>query len=473
MRVTQFCLIALFFASLLAARGLSQAQKQTPATEQFAHLRDQENAALAAGDKQARLRVALEMQKLLNDAPDAVEVAAKAYALAGDAKNALTALGLFADLGQADDPLLSGKSKSFSAIEKLPQYQSILSRFAQNKLVISRAESAFVLSDPRLLTEDIDYDSKSGTFLLTSILEKKIVRLAPGQEAKDLAASPSHWPLLAIKVDAGRNLVWATEVALDGFTAAPKTDWGRSAVLCVDLATGTLLRRIESPAHTALGDMVLTSYGNPTVSDGDGGGVYEVSGERLERVDGGDFISPQTPAMHPDGQHVFIPDYARGIGILSLASKRVVWLNSDARPKYSINGIDRLYFDRCFLIATQNGTFPERVIRFRLDSALSKIISQEIIERATETLGDPTHGVVVGDFFYYIANSGWSEVDEHGDLKEGSMLTPARIMRFPVGDSFKVQKGDRRFPEAADHRRRTNALADLVRGQVLQAVRAD
>jgi hypothetical protein len=194
MRVTQFCLIALFFASLLAARGLSQAQKQTPATEQFAHLRDQENAALAAGNKQARLRVALQMQKLLNDAPDAVEVAAKAYALAGDAKNALTALGLFAHLGQADDALLRGKSKSFSAIEKLPQYQSILSRFAQNKLVISRAESAFVLSDPRLLTEDIDYDSKSGTFLLTSILEKKIVRLAPGQEAKDLAASPATGP---------------------------------------------------------------------------------------------------------------------------------------------------------------------------------------------------------------------------------------------------------------------------------------
>jgi sugar lactone lactonase YvrE len=47
------------------------------------------------------------------------------------------------------------------------------------------------------------------------------------------------------------------------------------------------------------------------LSDGDGGGVYRVPAKAatLQREDAGDFVSPQTPAMHPDGKHIFVPDY--------------------------------------------------------------------------------------------------------------------------------------------------------------------
>jgi hypothetical protein len=131
--------------------------------------------------------------------------------------------------------------------------------------------------------------------------------------------------------------------------------------------------------------------------------------------------------MHPDGKHVFVPDYARGIGILDLATRQVKWLN---QGEHAVNGIDGLYLDRGSLLATQNGTSPERVVRFELDSNLSRIVSEEIIERSEPMLGDPTHGAMVGDFFYYIANSGWSQVDEHGDLKTGAKVTPASIRRY-------------------------------------------
>ena len=47
-----------------------------------------------------------------------------------------------------------------------------------------------------------------------------------------------------------------------------------------------------------------------------------------------------------------------------------------------------------------------------------------------QTLGDPTHGVVVGDYFYYIANSGWDVLDEHGQFarrqKSARQLRDAR-----------------------------------------------
>lgn len=241
--------------------------------------------------------------------------------------------------------------------------------------------------------------------------------------------------MLAIKVDAAHNRVWATEVAMQDFTIAPKSDWGHSAVLCFELASGKLVRRMEGPGKTALGDMVLTTDGTPIVSDGENGGIYRVKGNQLERIDEGDFISPQTPAMHPDGKHVFVPDYARGIGLLDLSSKQVTWLDRAGKTKHAINGIDGLYFDRGWLIGTQNGTSPERVVRLRLSADLTEIESEQIIERSTPTLGDPTHGVVVGDFFYYIANSGWDVLDDHGELKSGAKLTPARIMRFRLEKS--------------------------------------
>jgi hypothetical protein len=69
--------------------------------------------------------------------------------------------------------------------------------------------------------------------------------------------------------------------------------------------------------------------------------------------------------------------------------------------------------------------------------SLTRVVSQEIIEQATTTLGDPTHGVIAGDYFYYIATSGWSELDQHRDLKPGSKLalcaSPSKVSTDGTG----------------------------------------
>jgi hypothetical protein len=40
--------------------------------------------------------------------------------------------------------------------------------------------------------------------------------------------------------------------------------------------------------------------------------------------------------------------------------------------------------------------------------------------------------VVVGDRFYYIANSGWDALDEQGNIKPGKTLTPGVIMSVEI-----------------------------------------
>lgn len=182
----------------------------------------------------------------------------------------------------------------------------------------------------------------------------------------------------------------------------------------------------------ALGDMPLAPNDDVIVSDGEGGRVYRLPAKAtvLEHLDNGEFISPQTPAMYTDGKHIFVPDYLRGIGVLEISTKQVRWLSMG--EGFALNGIDGLYFDHGTLIAVQNGTSPERVVAFDLDPSLTRITSETIIERSTNTLGDPTHGVIIDDDFYYIANSGWDVIDDHGNMRPGAKPSEPRVMRARV-----------------------------------------
>jgi hypothetical protein len=420
-------------AAILAALAWSA---RAGAIEDFAKLNDEARAARAAGDIVARERCIERIRGFLNDAPNAVRVAAQVYAEAGDRERMFAALDEFAELGQTDEGLIRGKSPSFARYATDPHYKALVARLTANAGLVLRSELAVEVPDAQLLAEDIDFDAKSQSFLITSVLADKIVRLGLDGKFTDFAHSPSRWPMLAIKLDARHHTVWATEVALNGFTAVPSEAWGRSALLAFDLDSGALRSRIEGPPHAALGDMVLARTGEPIVSDGDGGGVYRLVKNRLERLDAGDFISPQTPVLHPDGKHLIVPDYARGIGVIDLSEKEAsarsaVWLG--ATQHYAMNGIDGMYLKGTTLIAIQNGTAPERVVSFALDPTLTRVLSQQIVERATPELGDPTHGVVVDGYLYYIANAGWDQLDDHGELKPGAALSPARIMRYRIG----------------------------------------
>ena len=401
----------------------------TNVRDELAALRKQAHAEREAGDHAGYLRDTLKVRALLNNYPSAILSVARGYMEAGENEKALDALMEFADLGQADDAMLDGSNKTFAALAGSPEYTAVLEKFRRNEAPVSKAEKAFDLADAGLVAEDLDHDADLKSFLVTSVLKKKIIRVTRNGSAQDFAFSPSGWPMLAIKTDGKRNLVWATEVALDSFAVAPKADWGKSAVLCFDLKSGKLLSRVEGPPGAALGDMALDLEGNPIVSDGEKGGVYRLRNGKLQLINGTDFISPQSPAVSPDGRHAFVPDYLRGIGLLDLGTGEVRWLESNG---IALNGVDGLYFYRGSLFLTQNGTAPERVVRVRLDAAMTRVVSSEMIERATPTLDDPTHGVVVGDSFYYIANSGWSELDDHGQVKPGSKLTPAHIMLIKI-----------------------------------------
>jgi hypothetical protein len=413
-------------ALLLVAASLT-AEHTGSAAARLGDLQTKLRQSHQANDWQSNLASAVELKQLLNDNPDSLLEVARAELRLGDFGAAFRELEQFVRMGQSTD--LPTRSADFTPLLGRGEFAAIQDGMKANRTPVSLASTAFLLPDPSLLAEDVDFDPGSHRFFITSVREKKIIAVRSDRSIVDFARAPDGWPLMAIKVDSKHRLLWATEVAVQGLYFSPEQDWGRSALLCYDINTGRLLRRIEGPHGSSLGDMALTTNGDVVASDGDGGGVYLLTeaDKALKRLDGGDFISPQTPTMHPDGKHIFVPDYERGIALLEISTGRVQWLESAGR--FALNGVDGLYFHRGQLIAVQNGTSPERVVVFTLDATLTRIESERIIERSTATLGDPTHGVVIGGDFYYIANSGWDVIDDHGDAKPGTKPSAPRVMR--------------------------------------------
>ena len=407
----------------------------TSAKDKLQSLRLQARSERAAGQFEARLATDIAIEALLHHSAIGLESTAAAYVALGDTEQALTSLNRIASMGEADDRLRDGSRPEFVALNNDPRYRTVLERFTRNETPIANATTFLTMSDSGLVTEDIDFDSSTNTFLITSVLENKIVRVTMTGGTIDFAKSPSDWPMFALKIDNKRRKVWATEVAPDAFQRVPKTEWGHSALLCFDLDTGNILRRIKAPTPTALGDMVVLRNGSPIVSDGAGGGIYQLKGDQLVRIDFGDFVSPQTPALLPDETHILVPDYLRGLAVLNIRTGAVKWLNPNGKVPLALNGVDGFYRDGNFLLLVQNGTTPERVSRIRIDHGFTALEPGDVIERATPTLGDPTHGVIVRDDFYYLSNSGWDQLDDNGNLKPGGTFTPAYIMRFHLQGS--------------------------------------
>jgi hypothetical protein len=406
-------------AALFAIASLARADAGPVAIDTFKSLQQHLATDKKAADWGAFLADARRLKAFLNDAPTCDLEVARAQLQLGRTADALTEIRHFLAMGQTNTIL---DTALFAPLSK-----TIDAQLRDNRSSISLATTAFQLSDAKTLPEDIDYDAQSKRFFMSSVLGHRIITRDDTGHERSFAQSPHLWPMLALKVDVRRRRLWATEVALDGFTAVAAADWGRSVLLEYDLDSGTLLARHEGAPSSSLGDMALAENGDPVVSDGLGGGVYRLRNGQLVRIDHGDFISPQNVARCNDGRHAFVADYVRGVAAFDLETGATRWLST--HNLHALNGIDGFYCHDRSLIAIQNGASPERVIVFTLDASRSAIVAEKIIERATATLGDPTHGVFIGKNFFYIANSGWDALDGHGDIAASSNLTPARIMR--------------------------------------------
>ena len=370
------------------------------------------NKSCAAGESGACRTHLLRLKELVDGRGDVIYRLARLEGTQGNRDSAIEYLSLYSKMGlRLADP---ENDTAFAAWKETPEFREAIARLHTAAAPVTGSKLFATLPEKDLIPEDLAYDPDTQRFFISSVKRRKILALSKGGAFSDFVPA-AEGPVMALAADSRGRVLWATV-----------DEDGKSAVLKYHLDSGKLLARYDPPAGTKheFGDMTLTPAGDAYISDGLGS-LYRVehTAGRLELLfPPGTFRSPQTPAATPDGRRLFVPDYTRGIAVVDLAGKQVKLLPHP--PELSLGGIDGMYLSGTSLVAVQNGTAPERLIRMTLDSSLTRVVSWEVIEANWQGLGDPTHGVLVGDQFYYIANSGW-------DVKPGGVYEPATIRRMP------------------------------------------
>ena len=392
------------------------------------------NKACAAKEYESCRQHLLRLKDVLDGRVDTIYRLAKVEAKLGHLPEALRLLELFAKAGL---PFANPAGDAdFAALRDGADFARITALLDAAKKPVTASKPFLTLAEKDLVAEDIAYDSLSKRFFVSSVRQGKILAIDKNGHAVDFLAQgqPDLWAILPLGVDAKRRYLWAATAAMPegpGYSAAIE---GRSALLKYSLDSAGLLKRYDLPTGKhALGDMTVSPSGDVFVSDGTEGTVYWVDHTRDSMeilAPPGTFRSPQTPALSDDGRSLLVADYSRGISVIDLASKQTKLLKHP--PELSLGGIDGLYLSGTTLIAIQNGTNPERIIRMKLDDALTNIVEWQTIEANWKGLGDPTHGVLVGHDFYFIANSGWDQLGDNGALKPGAAFTSPTIRKMSL-----------------------------------------
>jgi hypothetical protein len=387
-------------------------------------------AARKAGDSTARLTAALQLNTLLNSSPAALLATAHAYSVLKDSANTFESLKAYARLEITNKAIINNEDKKFAWLNESKTFEAIRQQLKENATPISLTTKAIEFPDTSYLVEDIGCDTTSKTFLFTSILKHAVYRLDWKGKCSLFTTSTTGWPVMAIKIDNKRGLVWTTEMLIPGFDNQPDTIKAQSVVVSFNLHSGKQQKRIEAPEGAQWGDMILDPEGNPIVADGQSGAIFRLRENTWQRLDKGDFISPQTPALTEDGRSLIVPDYERGLAIMNIENGDLTWITSNPEHPCPLTGIDGVYKIDNRLFITQNGLDPERVQQIELKGNILK--NNIIIEKGTKALGDPTHGVLINNTFYFIANSGWDVLDAHGKLTPGARMTKPTLMKYPI-----------------------------------------
>ena len=346
--------------------------------------------------------------------------------------NQLADMGLFYNLEAqpAFKPLLENKA-----------YPLLVARFEQNKKPVMGGKPAFNLLQKDLFPEGIARDERSGTFYISSVHHRKIVRFDSVKGAMDWVpeARDGLWSVLGIQTDSERRRLWVCSAAMDQTKNLAPEDKGKTGAFLYDLDSGRLTKKFilnDQEGPHSLGDLVLGDSGDVFLTDGTGGAIYYIAEPNSDMVlfhKSELFHSPQGICLSQDGSRLYVADYRNGILSVNLADKTVTVLDT-AKPM-ALNGIDGMVRYKNRLIGIQNGIRPHRVVSWQLDEGGRRIESERILESNLDLYQEPTLGTVVGDRFLYVATSQWNRYDKEQKPLPMDQLSEIQIREIPLSDS--------------------------------------
>lgn len=349
-----------------------------------------------------------------------INMIAEAYAMVGDRSALLMWLRRLLTVS----PCFFHFPETAASVLGQKEYRNLALAAKAKQTRLHGSEVAFMLSEIDLIPEGIAYDPLDKVFFLSSLHKRKIVSVRvqthhrpPIVEDFTAEGQDGLYSTLGMKVDAERRVLWVCSSAESFMKGYSESDAGKAALFKYDLRTRKLIRKYELGPNPRqlLNDLALNAEGDVFVTDTASGEIFTVRHDQDELevlIPTGRFESPNGIAISTDGRKLFISDLPFGVYVVDMKTKQ-----SERLPQsvsISPSGSDGLYFYDNSLIGIINIVSERngRVARFYLNASAKALTHAVVLDCNHPLYRWPTTGVVVGNSFFYIANSQFGAFDD-------------------------------------------------------------
>lgn len=423
------------------AQNLSRLKKYVNAqqSEKIADAFRKANKAFEKEDYKAGAE-SLKIAYAINPEDDLIiNFLAESYAMVGDQ----SALSMWLRRLLTVSPCFFHFPETAASVLNSKEYREIALAAKAKATGVHGSMLAFMLSETDLIPEGIAYDPLDKVFFLSSLHKRKIVRVRlrtrrpPVVEDFVSEGQDGLFSTLGMKVDAERRILWVCSSAESFMKDYSESDAGKAALFKYDLNTRKLIRKYEvgpNPRHL-LNDLALNAAGDVFVTDTATGEIFALRHETDELeifIPAGTFESPNGIDISKDGRKLFISDVPLGVYVVDVKTRR-----SERLPQsvgISPSGSDGLYFYDNSLIGIINIVSERngRVARFYLDGSAKAITNAAVLDCNHRLYQWPTTGVVVGNSFFYIANSQFGTFNSEQRTFPQKSLRKVAVMRLKL-----------------------------------------
>ncbi len=368
-------------------------------------------AAKSVADCQASLKFSKEVQKIIPNHLVQYYLSARLNAQLGNSELALKQLKKATKLGYTTKMLFNEihhlNDTAFNTLRDKKEFKEIIKALKESEKSVHKSQIAFIINEKELNPEGICYDPIEKMFYLGSMNKHKIIKVDAKGNSTDFTKEKQDGlgELLGIHIDSNRRILWAV-------SSSEK----RNEIFKFNLSSGKLIKKYFLPPTSdgkkpRYNDLVIHPAGDIYISGGCSIYTIPASTDKLGVfLTNKSFFGFNGITLANKGKVIYVSDYYFGIYKIDIKTKSFKLLTHE--PGFNLFGVDGLYFKNEQLYAVQDGV--NTIDRFSLNETGTHVKSCEFFERNSKYLYYPTTGVIVNDYFYFIADTQAKTFDKKG-----------------------------------------------------------
>lgn len=424
-----------------------QPEQQVPAEMQLTAWFQRAAEAYAAEDHKAWVTALENLHRLRPFNYDFMRQLVMGYALTGKTSEAFNMMLRMQQQGLAAD---WDRVEEVESLRSYPLYSHLRDLMKSAAEPAGQTSEVLTISADYPMPEALAFDARTGRIFVGTIRDGLILVRDENDTEFSTFAEPEGTPGLRavfdLLVDEARGHLWVATGTTGQYRDARRSDFGRTALIKLDLETGEKLgefRVLPDGQPHMLGALVQAADGTIYAADGAAPQIYRLQpgDERPQPFTGTPaFTGLRGIALSEDEKRLYVADYDLGLFFFNLDENRAGFALGIPET-LNLGGIDGLYQWGGHLVAIQNGVTPQRVLRLKLDDSGTRVASIATMAKALPSFDNPTFGTVAGDDLLFMAASHWHRVGSDGRVVNPP-LPEVPVLRASIRDAENAVVGE-------------------------------